>query len=124
MDHPFDVDAWVVLPDHMHAIWTLPEDGSTAGTRWGAIKSKFTRGLRKARVVSPFELRAAKQVLGHSGIWQPGFRELHLRSEDERHACTTYCWGNPVKHGLVGEPYEWPYSSIHRDRPRMSHAAE
>lgn len=121
---PFAIDAWVVLPDHMHAVWHVPVDGTTCGQRWGAIKGKFTRHLRGAKVISACEMRAAKEVLGHAGVWQPGVQQMELVSEAQRHACTTYCWGNPVKHGYVSEPHDWPYSSIHRDQPRMAMAAE
>ena len=124
LERPFDIDAWVVLPDHMHAVWSLPPGDSDYGGRWRAIKANFTKGLRKTNLIAPNEWRAAKEVLGHAGIWEPGYQSLRLRSEADRHACMTYCWGNPVKHGLVSEPYEWPYSSIHRDLPRISHAAE
>ncbi len=122
--HPFAIDAWVVLPDHMHAVWSVPVDGTTCGQRWGAIKGKFTRGLRSAQVLSANEMRAAKEVLGHAGVWQPGVQQMDLVSEAQRYACVTYCWGNPVKHGLVAEPHDWPFSSIHRDQPRMSVAAQ
>ena len=37
---PFAIDAWVVLPDHLHCIWTPPAGDGDFSTRWGAIKSE------------------------------------------------------------------------------------
>ena len=124
MEHPFDIDAWVVLPNHMHAVWCLPQGDRAYGQRWGKIKSKFTRALRKGKVVSQQEMRHATEIYGHAGIWQPRFRELHIRSEDERQAWVRHCWHNPVKHGYVARPQDWPFSSIHRDMPPRAIAAE
>lgn len=122
--HRFEIDGCVVLPNHLHMVWTLPSEDMNAGTRWGAIKGKFTRGLRQAQVISRNEMRAATEVLGHAGIWAPGYQSRLLVSEAQRQASITYCWGNPVKHGLVQDACDWPYSSLHRDFPRPAMAAE
>ena len=42
--HPFKIDAFVLLPDHLHCIWTLPPDDCDFSTRWRLIKSYFKRG--------------------------------------------------------------------------------
>lgn len=105
----FAIDAMVILPDHLHAVWTLPEGDSDYSVRWAAIKANFSRGL-PAR-----DLRHSHILRREKGIWQRRFWEHHLRSEGDRRAAIRYCWGNPVKHGLVEDPADWPYSSFHRD---------
>ncbi len=109
-DRPFHINAWVVLPDHMHAVWTLPPGDCDYSTRWRLIKSRFSRGLPKG------QLRASHEIRFERGIWQRRFWEHHVRGPEEYRALVRYCWTNPVKHGFVDRPEEWPYSSVHRDR--------
>ena len=111
-ERPFAIDAWVVMPDHLHAVWTLPEWDSDFSTRWGAIKARFTRGLPVGRT------RASHDIRREKGIWQRRYWEHHIRNEEDYAAHVRYCWFNPVKHGLVERPTDWPYSSIHRDIAR------
>jgi len=106
---PFRIDAWVVLPEHLHAVWTLPEADSDFSTRWAAIKSRFSSGLAPGRVRPSHESRREK------AIWQRRFWEHHIRDEADYADHVRYCWMNPVKHGLVERAADWPYSSIHRD---------
>ena len=132
VERPFHIDAWVVLPDHLHAVWTLPEGDHDFSTRWGAIKSRFTRSLRDDCRVG-FHPTLAKET-GHAvgwnptlrrseskrrkedaGIWQRRFWEHHVRGPEDYDALLRYCWMNPVKHGFVAEPTDWTYSSVHRD---------
>ncbi|WP_338548859.1 REP-associated tyrosine transposase [Roseovarius phycicola] len=132
-ERPFHIDAWVVLPDHLHAVWTLPAGDADFSTRWGAIKARFTRNLREDGRVrfhptnakalghgvgwNPTLPRSASKVRkGDAGIWQRRFWEHHIRDEADYWAHVRYCWLNPVKHGLVERPKYWPYSSVHRDR--------
>jgi putative transposase len=107
--HPFKIEAVVVLPDHLHAIWTLPEDNADFAMRWRLIKSAFSRGLRHGERVS--DSRADK---GERGIWQRRYWEHTLRDEKDyvRHA--DYIHYNPVKHGHVRRVRDWPHSSFHR----------
>jgi putative transposase len=124
---PFAIEAWVVLPDHLHCVWTLPEGDSDYSARWGAIKARFSMSVRRAGFAPPPclpvvasgryagaspGLRVAK---GEVGIWQRRFWEHHIRDQADFDAHLRYCWFNPVKHGLVGRPEDWPFSSIHRD---------
>ena len=106
---PFHIDAWVVLPDHMHAVWTLPTDDADFSGRWTAIKIAFAKALPKTEYVSP--VRAAR---GERGIWQRRFREHTIRDDDDYAAHVNYVQINPVKHRLVANIRDWPYSSFHR----------
>ena len=126
-ERPFRIDAWVVLPDHMHCIWTLPEDDADYSTRWGAIKGRFTKATRRAGFTPPPRLPMVKSGRyagvnpglrahkGEVGLWQRRFWEHHIRNEADLAAHLQYCWLNPVKHGLVERPEDWSYCSIRRD---------
>ncbi len=107
---PVRIEAMVVLPDHLHAIWTLPAGDKAYGRRWGEIKARFVKGL------PPVPLRQSHVARRERGIWQRRFWEHHVRDEASLRALRTYCWMNPVKHGLVSDPQDWPYSSLHRDK--------
>lgn len=111
LKRPFDIDAWVVLPDHMHCIWTLPEGDSDFSTRWSAIKAQFSMSFGEGQVRSSHILRREK------GIWQRRYWEHDIRDADDLLNHIAYCWHNPVKHGLVDHPKLWPYSSYRRDNP-------
>lgn len=107
--HPFLIDAIVVLPDHLHAIWTLPEGDADFALRWRLIKSVFSRGLPRGERIS--QSRAAKS---ERGIWQRRYWEhtLHDARDFARHV--DYIHINPVKHGHVTQVRDWPHSSFHR----------
>jgi len=106
---PFRVDTIVVLPDHLHAILTLPPGDTDYATRWRQIKSRFSRRLPKGPLRSSHVARAER------GIWQRRFWEHHIRDAEDYREHVAYCWHNPVKHGLVERASDWPYSSLHRD---------
>lgn len=108
-ERPFRIDAWVVLPDHLHCVWTLPEGDSDYSVRWSVIKARF------ALAVPEGNRRTSHIVRRERGVWQRRFWEHHIRDEDDFAAHVRYCWINPVKHGLVETPADWPYSSYHRD---------
>jgi putative transposase len=107
--HPFTIDAIVVLPDHMHAIWTMPEADADFATRWRLIKTIFSRGLRRTETVSPSRMRNQER-----GIWQWRYWEHTVRDDEDFARHVDYIHLNPVKHGHVGHIAEWPYSSFHR----------
>jgi len=107
--HPFVIDAWVVLPDHLHAVWTMPEGDADFSTRWASIKRLFSWGLEG------YELRSGSRIAKRErGIWQRRFWEHMIRDERDFRAHVDYVHLNPVKHGLVQAPGEWPYSTYHR----------
>lgn len=109
LERPFFVDAIVVLPDHLHALITLPATDSDYATRWRIIKTRFSRSLPCGA------LRESHIARNERGIWQRRFWEHHIREEDDFRAHVEYCWNNPVKHGFVAKAADWPFSSIHRD---------
>ena len=108
-ERPFGIDAWVVLPDHMHCVWTLPEGDHDFSTRWSVIKARFSRAMPHV------QRRRSHEARREHGIWQRRYWEHHIRDEADFAAHVRYCWINPVKHGFVERPEDWPYSSYHRD---------
>lgn len=133
---PFGIDAWVVLPEHMHCVWTLPEGDADFATRMASIKAQFTRDIRRSEFTptpiprnsyganggrvrrgGAYEERVGvnPDLRDEAPIWQKRFWEHHIRDDRDFAAHVRYCWINPVKHGLVGHPREWPWSSWHRD---------
>ncbi|HVA14956.1 MAG TPA: transposase [Stellaceae bacterium] len=107
--HPFAIDAIVVLPDHLHTIWTLPEGDRDFAVRWNLIKGGFTRFLPRAERISASRLRKRER-----GIWQRRYWEHTLRDDDDYARHVDYIHFNPVRHGYVDEPASWPFSSFHR----------
>ena len=107
--HPFTIDAVVVLPDHLHAMWTLPDGDRDFDTRWRLIKSSFSRALPKDEDIS-----ASRLNKGERGIWQRRYWEHTLRDEGDLGRHFDYIHFNPVKHGYVNRVQDWPYSSFHR----------
>lgn len=107
--HPFQIDAWVVLPEHMHAVWTLPAGDADFSKRWRLIKSGFSRALPKTEYRS-----SVRKASGERGIWQRHFWEHLIRDEKDFERHVDYVHVNPVKHGLITQVNQWPYSSFHR----------
>jgi putative transposase len=94
--YPFHTDAFAVLPDHIHAVWTLPLDDSDFPIRWRMIKSRFARTIPKEGAVS-----RSRQARGERGIWQRRFWEHLIRSEQDYSRHVEYCYINPVKQSCV-----------------------
>ncbi|MDD5033816.1 MAG: transposase [Methylococcaceae bacterium] len=105
---PFRIDAWVVLPEHLHAVWTLPPDDDDYSGRWKLIKGRFSHRLAKAGL--PIE----KNERGEYNLWQSRFWEHTIRDESDFAHHVDYIHYNPVKHGHVTRVMDWPYSSFHR----------
>ena len=108
---PFELVAIILLPDHLHAIWTLPPGDADYSARWASIKATFTRtwlaagGSERARSASRIESR-------RRGVWQRKFWEHRIRDPDELKRHLDYLHYNPVKHGLAGCPHEWCWSTL------------
>ncbi len=107
--HPFRIDAWVVLPDHTHCMWTLPTGDADFPRRWQMIKAEFSKSMPLPADRSSSLLRKRE-----SGIWQRRYWEHCIRDERDYAAHMDYIHFNPVKHSLVAEPCKWPYSSFAR----------
>jgi putative transposase len=116
-ERPFACDAIVILPDHLHAVWTLPAGDADFSTRWGAIKSRFSRSVKASGKMgcNPILRSRSKVAKGDAGIWQRRFWEHRIRDAEDFERHVRYCWGDPVNHGLARRAADWPYSSIHRD---------
>lgn len=104
---PFVINSWVVLPDHLHAVWTLPPGDDDFSTRWRLIKTFFVRGLPKTE-----RLSRVRRKDGERGIWQRRFWEHAICDDEDYAAHMDYVHFNPVKHGHVSVPGDWPYSTF------------
>lgn len=99
---PYFIDAIVILPEHLHTVWTLPQGDDDYPGRWRAIKAGFTRLLRR---------RFGREV---PSPWQSRYWEHTIREEDDYARHVDYIHRNPVKHGYVDRVSDWPYSSFRR----------
>lgn len=106
--HPFAIDAMVVMPEHLHAVWTLPIDDADFSMRWALIKAGFSRRIPDQENVS-----ASRASKGERGLWQRRFWEHMIRDENDFARHIDYIHFNPVKHRLVERAADWPHSSIH-----------
>ncbi len=106
--YPFVTEAICVLPEHVHAVWRMPIGDAAYALRWGQIKSLFSRaypsGTRSDRKIKKRE----------KGIWQRRYWAHQIRDELDLQRHIDYVHYNPVKHGLVKQVKDWPYSSFHR----------
>ena len=107
--HPFEIVALVVLPEHLHAVWTLPAGERDYPLRWSLIKAGFSRGLAQTERVSRSRWRRRER-----GIWQRRYWEHRIRDGTDLVRHVDYIHINPVNHGYVSTPADWPYSSVHR----------
>jgi len=107
--HPFRIDAIVILPDHLHTIWTLPDGEFDFSTRWKLIKGAYSRYYSVSREINISESMRRKR---EKGIWQRRFWEHTIRNEEDFNRHCDYIHYNPVKHGLVSFPVEWKNSSF------------
>ncbi len=110
---PFETVAVSLLPEHLHCVWTLPENDHNYSLRWREIKRLFTKGYLDE--VGPGEDRnASRQKRGEAAIWQRRFWEHTIRDQEDLYRHIDYIHYNPVKHGLVKRVADWPWSSFHR----------
>ncbi len=117
--HPFQIDAWVVLPEHLHAVWTLPEGDCGFSLRWTLIKRGFSAAI------APAEIRSASRAgKGERGIWQRRFWEHTVRDARDFARHVDYVHFNPVKHWLAACAGDWPYSSFRRAVLRGDYPAD
>jgi len=107
--HPFKIHGWVVLPEHLHCVIELPPGDANYAVRWRLIKMGFSKALPHTE-----RLSAVRTRRGERGIWQRRYWEHLVRDERDFQAHMDYVHFNPVKHGLVGDVADWPYSTFHR----------
>ena len=120
LTRPFEIDAWVLLPDHLHAIWTLPADDADYSTRWAQIK-RTTSVLPNANKRSEW-LISSKQKHRESTLWQRRFFEHTIRDDADFERCVDYVHWNPVKHAHAESVSQWPWSTFHRYAARGEHS--
>jgi putative transposase len=110
--HPFRIDAMVVLPEHLHALWTLPTDDADFSVRWMLLKQSFTRRLHAEGALDA-AAQAGRGERGERKLWQRRFWEHRIRDAEDHARHVDYIHFNPVKHGWVLRARDWPYSSFH-----------
>lgn len=110
-ERPFIIEAFVLLPDHLHCIWTLPDNDADYATRRSMIKRRVSQKVRD--LVEPPRSQS-RQVRGELGLWQRRFWEHQIRDDADRERHVDYIHWNPVKHGYTKQVRDWPYSSFHR----------
>ncbi|MDO9214130.1 MAG: transposase [Methylococcales bacterium] len=106
-EKPFQIDAWVVLPEYIHAVWTLPVGDDDYSGRWRLIKSRFSHQVAKADNLT-------HNAKGEYQIWQRRFWEHTIRDDNDFSKHVDYIHYNPVKHGYVAQVRDWQYSTFHR----------
>ncbi|MFL0797173.1 MAG: transposase [Cellvibrionaceae bacterium] len=106
--YPFEIIAAVVLPDHVHMIWQLPQGESDFSKRWQMIKKEFTKSLLAHSV--PVSRKSENRY----NLWQSRFWEYTIRNEQDLERCINYIHYNPVKHSYVTRVWGWPFSSFHQ----------
>ena len=110
---PFEIDAIVLLPDHLHCIWTLPGGDTDYSTRWRQTKSLFSkRWIEQGG--GEADSTPSRQHKGERAIWQRRSFEHTCRDEIDLKRGVDYLHVNPLKHGLVSRVCDWPWSSFHR----------
>ncbi len=108
--HPFIIEALVVLPDHLYTIWKLPEEECDFSTRWNLIKGAFSRHYGEQQGLSSASRRKKRERT----VWQRRFWEHLVRGQNEFNHLCDYIHYNPVKHGLVRSPADWPHSTFRK----------
>ena len=106
--HPFKLEGVVILPDHLHCTWTLPQGDSNFSMRWNLLKGFFSRAIEKGECVSQ-----SRQKRRERGLWQRRFWEHLLTDQTDFNQHIDYIHWNPVKHGRVKRVADWPHSSFH-----------
>jgi putative transposase len=122
-DWPFRIDAWVLLPDHLHCIWTLPEGDADFSTRWNLIKRRTSKALNET-YMQPEWMSKSKRSHRELTFWQRRFWEHRIRDDLDFERHTDYIHYNPVKHGQVTSPLEWKHSTFHRFVKESVYAAD
>jgi len=110
---PFKIEGWMLLPDHLHAIWTLPPDDDNYAARWAIIKRQVSK-LPSSQWDNLGQITDSRAKRQESGFWQRRFWEHQIRDDLDFERHMDYLHWNPVKHGYVLKVMDWPFSSFHR----------
>lgn len=119
-EQPFEIIGAVVLPDHLHFVWSLPTGDDAYSKRIGCIKAEFTKAYHGVQPASTSYVRRNEPVSAsrvkhrESDVWQRRFGEHTIDDEEECFRCLDYIHYNAVKHGLVSCPHKWDASSFHQ----------
>lgn len=111
-EYPFAIDAWVLLPDHIHCIWTLPQGDNNFSKRWQLIKRGFTIRYNKTKNEA-WAIGESRKKRGEHAVWQRRFWEHLIRDDKDFERHCDYIHYNPVKHGYVMSPKDWQFSTFH-----------
>lgn len=122
-EKPFEITAAVILPDHLHFLWTLPSGDSNYSQRVSRLKVLLTRSLQEANLLSE-NLSASRQKHREKNVWQRRFWEHTIRDETDLEMHLDYIHYNPVKHELVSCPHLWQYSSFYRWVEKEQYSAD
>ncbi len=110
---PFTIDAWVLLPDHLHCIWRLPASDARFSARWAMIKRHVSKAC-DPRFHHNNQISQSRKKRNELDFWQRRFWEHQIRDEMDYERHMDYLHFNPLKHGLVGQVKDWPHSTFHR----------
>jgi putative transposase len=110
---PFTLDAIVLLPDHIHMLLTLPAGDTDYSSRIGQIKKRFTRAFLATGGQEGVSTSSRRRQRCR-GVWEKRFWEHTIADRRDFMMHLDYIHINPVKHGLVQWPADWPWSSFHR----------
>jgi len=111
--HPVTVEAMVLLPDHLHCVWTLPAGDANFAVRWAMIKRYVTRHCGRHSPATACT-SASRKARNEGLIWQRRYWEHQVRDQQDMDRCIDYLHWNPVKHNYVRAVVDWPFSSFHR----------
>ena len=109
---PFEIVAWVLLPDHLHTVWRLPVGDANFALRWSLLKRHVTRTCRDGLPAQPLSDSRRKRREGT--FWQRRYWEHLIRDDTDLLRHVDYVHYNPVKHGYVTRAIDWPHSTFHR----------
>ena len=112
LTHPFEIDAWVLLPDHLHCIWTLPQGDADFSLRWSTIKRFVSKQCGQEYGVK--DVSPSRTKRHESGLWQRRFWDHQIRDDRDFARHVDYIHWNPVKHGLASRAIDWPYLTFTR----------
>ena len=109
--YPFSIEALVILPDHLHTIWSLPDGDSNYPLRWNLLKGYFSKNCTISPKIIMSQSRKQKR---EKEVWQRRYWEHLISNEEDFIDHIEYVHNNPIKHGLVEDAHDWKYSTIHK----------